>query len=162
MAGRPLDRRLRAFLGFLPEGFGFGKTEEVMKDMFHGRSLALFASACIGLSLPAGSTQALDLGVSANVGSISADAGASTRSSGLDAGVNASVGGANGINANVGASAGGGRGINADADASIGGSNGVNANVSARTLGNSGSGANVNASVGGGDGTALRFSGRMA
>ena len=108
-----------------------------MKYMFHRRSLALLASACIGLSLPAVSTHALDLGVSANVGSISADVGASTRSGGLDANANASVGGDRGVNADLGA----------------GTRNGLNANVNARALGGSGTGANVNARLGGGEGT---------
>ncbi|MBB3658575.1 hypothetical protein FHX15_003822 [Rhizobium sp. BK650] len=119
-----------------------------MKCIYQRRSLPFLTSACIALSMPVASTQALDLDVSANLGGISADVGASTRSSGVNAGVDASVGGASSVNANANA-AEGGSGITADADANIGGSSGVNTNVNARALGRSGAGANVDARIGG-------------
>ncbi|WP_311044532.1 hypothetical protein [Rhizobium lentis] len=87
--------------------------------------IALFASACAVLAMPADHAHATDIGVSVNAG--------------------------NATSADVGASLGRGNGVDATADASIGGSNGVDANASASARGGGGIDANVNAIVGGSD-----------
>jgi hypothetical protein len=121
-----------------------------MKCISHMRSLAFFASACIVLSLSAATARALDLGVSANVGGISADVGASANSGGLNTKANASV---NGVNADVAADVGGRDRVNANVDLGAGGSRSLNAKVNARALGSSGTGANVDVRLGGEDRT---------
>jgi hypothetical protein len=126
-----------------------------MKCISHMRTLAFFASACIVLSLPAATARALDLGVSANVGGISADVGASANSGGLNTKANASVGGANGVNADVDADVGERDGVNANVDLGAGGSRSLNAKVNALALGSSGTGANVDVRLGGEDATTL-------
>jgi hypothetical protein len=124
-----------------------------MKCISHMRSLAFFSSACIVLSLSAATARALDLGVSANVGGISADVGASANSGGLNTKANASVGGAKGVNADVGADVGGRDGVNANVDLGAGGSRSLNAKVNARALDSSGTGANVDVRLSGEDAT---------
>ncbi|MBB3352381.1 hypothetical protein FHT70_002303 [Rhizobium sp. BK049] len=107
-----------------------------MMTQMHSRlPIALFASACAVLAMPADHAHATDIGVSVNAG--------------------------NATSADVGASLGRGNGVDATADASIGGSSGADANASASARGRGGIDANVNAITGGSDGLATGANARL-
>ncbi|MBX5158967.1 MULTISPECIES: hypothetical protein [unclassified Rhizobium] len=107
----------------------------------HNRlSLAVLASTCALLAMPASDAHAIDVGVSVNAGNaVSADVGAS-------------LGGGSGVSADANASVGGSRGVNADATANVGGRNGLDATANARLGGGRGVNADLNARIGGSDG----------
>ncbi|WHO71652.1 hypothetical protein [Rhizobium sp. BT03] len=107
----------------------------------HNRlSLAVLASTCALLAVPASDARAIDVGASVNAGNaVSADVGAS-------------LGGGSGVSADAGASVGGSRGVNADATANAGGRQGMDADLNARIGGSDRLDSNVTASVGGGSG----------
>ena len=114
----------------------------------HRLSLAVLASTCVLLAIPAGDAHAIDVGVSVNAGNAaSADVGASL-GGGISADANASVGGSSGVNADAAANVGGGKGVDADINAAAGGGNGRNADANARLGGGRGTNANLNARVG--------------
>lgn len=115
--------------------------------------LAVLASSCALLAIPASDARAIDVGVSVNAGNaVSADVGTSLGGgSGISAGANASIGGSNGVNADATANAGRRRGVDADVNAGIGGGNGLDANANARLGGGRGVNADLNARIGGSD-----------
>ncbi|MBY4630308.1 hypothetical protein [Rhizobium croatiense] len=104
-----------------------------MTHNHHNLSLAVLASTCALLAMPAGMAHAVDVGVSVTTGNaVSAEAGASLGAgSGIAADADASVGGSDGINADVSTDAGGGSGLDAGANARLGGSDGIDANATA-------------------------------
>lgn len=124
------------------------ETEENMTHDHHRLSLAVLASTCVLVAIPAGDAHAIDVGVSVNAGNAaSADVGASL-GGGISADANASVGGSSGVNADAAANVGGGKGVDADINAAAGGGNGLDADANARLGGGRGTNANLNARVG--------------
>ncbi|MBP2446058.1 hypothetical protein [Rhizobium leguminosarum] len=106
----------------------------------HNRlSLAVLASTCALLAMPASDAHAIDIDVSANAGNaVSADVGASLGGgSGVSADANASVGGSSGVNADATANVGGHRGVDADVNARLGGGRGVDADLAIGRAGGS-------------------------
>ncbi|MBY4589511.1 hypothetical protein RJJ37_22590 [Rhizobium redzepovicii] len=124
-----------------------------MTHNHNGLSLAVLASTCALLAMPASDAHAIDVGVSVNAGNAaSADVGASLGGgSGIRADANASVGGSSGVNANATANAGGGRGVDADLNARIGGSSGLDTDATASVR--RGSGIDANLAIGGAGGS---------
>ncbi|MBX5152323.1 hypothetical protein HJB77_21750 [Rhizobium lentis] len=143
-----------------------------MTQMNSRLPIALFASACAVLAMPADHAHATDIGVSVNAGNAtSADVGASLgRGNGVDATADASIGGSNGVDANASASARGGGGIDANVNAIVGGSDlatganarlggdrGVNADINARTAGSGEVDDKATASIGGSSGAGTKL-----
>lgn len=130
------------------------ETEEKMTHNHSRLSLAVLASTCALLAMPASDLHALDVGVSVNAGkAVSADVGASLGGgSGVSAGANAFVGGSSGLNGNATANAGGGRGVDADRNAGAAGGDGLDANVNVRLGARRDINADLNARIGGSDG----------
>jgi hypothetical protein len=128
------------------------ETEENMTHNHKRLSLAVFASTCALLAMPASDAQAIDVDVSVNAGNaVSSDVGASLGGgNGISADANASIGGSSGVNADATANAGGGRGVDADINAGVGGGNGLDANAKAGIGGRSVN-ANLDARIGGPD-----------
>lgn len=120
------------------------ETEEDMTHNHNRLSLAVLASTCALLAMPASDAHAIDVGVSVNAGrAASADVGASLGGGGISADADASVGGSSGVNAGVG----GGNGLDATANARFGGGRGVNAGLNARIGGSDGLDTDATASV---------------
>lgn len=129
------------------------ETEEDMTHNHNRLSLAVLASTCALLAMPASDAHAINVGVSVNAGrAASADVGASLGGGGISADADASVGGSSGVNADAAASVGGGRGVDADVNAGVGGGNGLDATANARFGGGRGVNAGLNARIGGSDG----------
>ncbi|ARO30018.1 hypothetical protein NXC14_CH02078 [Rhizobium sp. NXC14] len=142
-----------------------------MTQMHSRLPIALFASACAVVAMPADHAHATDIGVSVNAGNpTSADVGASLgRENGVDATADASTGGSNGVDANASASARG-SGIDANVNAIVGGSDlapganarlggdrGVNADINARTAGSREVDDKATASIGGSSGAGTKL-----
>lgn len=102
-----------------------------MTHNHHGLSLAVLASTCALLAMPAGKAHAIDVAVSVTTGNAVNPGASLGGGAGIAADADASVGGSDGINADVGADAGGASGVDADANARLGGFDGIDANATA-------------------------------